>query len=79
MTLELRISTTLHAYESGEGKSLLVKKILVGTSEADQLFEKAKIRTGQAFSRESQGGNRLQYQGMSVYVVDQESYLWFAP
>lgn len=79
MTLELRIEQTLHAYNQNPIQGIRPKKILVGRQESEKLFEKAMIRTGTKFNRESAGGARLQYHNLSVYVVDEESYLWFAP
>jgi len=79
MTIELRIEQTLHAYNHEPLQGIPPKKILVGRQEAELLFEKARIRTGTKFTRESAGGNRLEYHGLRVYVVDEESYLWFAP
>jgi hypothetical protein len=79
MTIEMRIEKSLVGYNNRAMIGIPPKKILVGREEAAILFEKAKIRTGQVFTRASEYGDRLEFRGMAVYVVDQESYLWFAP
>lgn len=79
MTLELRIEQALNAYVTNPIKGLAPKKMLVGRTEAERLFEKALVRTGSKFTIDGRNGDRLMYRQLHVYVVDQESYLWFAP
>lgn len=77
--IEIRIAQAKYEYQSRTHLEDVPHKLFVGQRESKELLERAEFHLGIKFYKATVDGKRLQYQGMKVYVVDEESYLWCAP